>query len=181
MYVCVQLYGGTAYFFANGGCILQQTEHYQLSLWNQDDRILMETFNGNNAKLDAALKAEADAREASTAALAEAVTKCGNCKIVYGSYAGDGTYGKDNPCTLSFNHKPVFLAICIDDMDSSAPQRLIAIRGAKEAYSFPGEHNSDNTLTWNDKSVSWYDNSAYYQCNASGETYYYVALLAADE
>ncbi len=160
---------------------MDKTGNYQLCLWDAEDRILMGDFNEDNKTLDAALHAEKEARENAVAALNAAVAKCGNCKIVYGSYAGDGTYGKDNPCTLNFNHKPVFLAICIDDMGSSAPQRLIAIRGAKEAYSFPGEHNSDNTLTWNDKSVSWYDNSAYYQCNASGETYYYVALLAADE
>lgn len=160
---------------------MDKTGNYQLCLWDAEDRILMGDFNEDNKTLDAALHAEKEARESAVSALNAAVEKCGNCKVVYGSYTGDGTYGKDNPCTLNFDHKPVFLAICIEDMDSSSPQRLIAIQGAKEAYSFPGDHNSDNILTWKAKSVSWYDNSAYYQCNASGETYHYVALLAADE
>ena len=38
------------------------TENYQLSQWERSDRILMEDFNADNAKIDAALKAGADAR-----------------------------------------------------------------------------------------------------------------------
>ena len=40
---------------------MDQTNHYQLSQWESTDRILMENFNGDNAKIDAALKANADA------------------------------------------------------------------------------------------------------------------------
>ena len=38
------------------------TENYALSQWERSDRILMEDFNADNAKIDAALKAGADAR-----------------------------------------------------------------------------------------------------------------------
>ena len=34
---------------------MEQTSNYQLSQWNKTDRILMENFNADNAKIDAAL------------------------------------------------------------------------------------------------------------------------------
>ena len=36
---------------------MKQTSNYQLNQWEKTDRILMEDFNGDNAKVDAALKA----------------------------------------------------------------------------------------------------------------------------
>lgn len=36
---------------------MRQTEHYGLNLWDLSDRIRMDDFNGDNAKLDAAMKA----------------------------------------------------------------------------------------------------------------------------
>lgn len=43
------------------GGILEQTEHYQLSQWDASDRILRTDFNSDNAKIDAALRALAEA------------------------------------------------------------------------------------------------------------------------
>ena len=40
---------------------MQHTQNYQLSRWEKDDRIMMEDFNADNEKIDAALKANADA------------------------------------------------------------------------------------------------------------------------
>ena len=39
----------------------QQTPNYRLSRWAGTDRIMMDDFNADNAKIDAALKANADA------------------------------------------------------------------------------------------------------------------------
>lgn len=39
------------------GTNMQKTEHYQLNQWDRTDRILMEDFNGDNARIDAALAA----------------------------------------------------------------------------------------------------------------------------
>ena len=50
---------------------MQHTQNYQLSRWEKDDRIMMEDFNADNAKLDAALSAKADAEDVT--ALAETV------------------------------------------------------------------------------------------------------------
>jgi len=43
---------------------MKQTDQYGLNQWDLSDRIRMEDFNADNAKIDAALKAEADARTA---------------------------------------------------------------------------------------------------------------------
>ena len=40
---------------------MDHTTNYQLSQWETTDRILMTDFNSDNAKIDAALKASADA------------------------------------------------------------------------------------------------------------------------
>ena len=42
---------------------MNQTANYQLSQWDPTDRILMEDFNSDNSKIDAALKAQADTLE----------------------------------------------------------------------------------------------------------------------
>lgn len=53
---------------------MNQTANYQLSQWEPTDRILMSDFNADNAKIDAALKANADAITAEAAARQQAVT-----------------------------------------------------------------------------------------------------------
>ena len=52
------------------GMFLNQTANYGLSQWEATDRILMEDFNSDNSKIDAALKANADAIAAETTARA---------------------------------------------------------------------------------------------------------------
>ncbi len=42
---------------------MNQTANYQLCQWAPTDRILMEDFNSDNSKIDAALKAQADTLE----------------------------------------------------------------------------------------------------------------------
>ena len=71
-----------------------QTPNYKLSQWERADKVQMEDFNADNAKIDVALKAQdsalaaeasarqsADAAEAQArAALAGQLSKLGNCK-----------------------------------------------------------------------------------------------------
>ena len=47
---------------------MNKTENYQLNQWELADRIRMEDFNGDNSKIDAALKEQAEALAAETAA-----------------------------------------------------------------------------------------------------------------
>ena len=53
--------GGGAGPLRKRGIFLNTTANYQLSQWEGTDRILMEDFNSDNQKIDAALKATADA------------------------------------------------------------------------------------------------------------------------
>ena len=53
--------------------ILLQTTNYQLNQWDGEDRILRTDFNSDNQKIDAALKSQADALAAETAAREQAV------------------------------------------------------------------------------------------------------------
>lgn len=54
---------------------MNHTTNYQLSQWAKSDRIMMDDFNADNQKIDAALKANADAA----------------MQFITGSYVGDGT------------------------------------------------------------------------------------------
>lgn len=54
---------------------MNQTTNYQLSQWEDTDRILRVDFNNDNAKMDAALKANADAIAAEAAARLEMKTE----------------------------------------------------------------------------------------------------------
>lgn len=158
--------------------VLQQTSNYQLSQWDAEDRIQREDFNSDNEKVDAALKAQSDEITALTAAVA----LCGNCKIVYGTYTGTGTYGSGNPSTLTFDGKPIFIYIMPCVRSGSNDIRMALLQGADAAFSYPSSNNSCNNVTWSGNCVEWYayGNTAAYQLNVLDATYCYIALIAAD-
>ena len=54
---------------------MTKTTNYQLNQWAKSDRLMMDDFNADNAKIDAALKAVVD----------------GTMQFITGSYVGDGT------------------------------------------------------------------------------------------
>ena len=148
---------------------MTQTTNYQLNQWTKSDRVMMDDFNADNAKIDAALKANADA-------IAETAAACGNCRIVYGSYVGNGQYGSGDPKTLTFDGAPLFLAL-------SGRYQFYAVKGCSFAQTLSSPSLSDLSLplTWDDRSVSWYSTeSADKQQNLTGTTYFYIALLAAN-
>ena len=70
-----------------------QTPNYNLNQWSRDDRVLMEDFNADNAKLDAAIKAveaKADTKADVTALDALAQTVAEKPRLAAGHYTGDG-------------------------------------------------------------------------------------------
>lgn len=157
----VQILGGN--FMAS-----QQTPNYKLSRWAGTDRILMEDFNADNEKIEAALAAHA-ARLAGV----------GNCKIEYGTYIGDGTYGQAHQQTLPFSGKPLLVsltcsytpAFCIMTRDISHSN---VISSSIKITPFP-HWDVENGVRW------WSSGSAEEQFNTARQTYFYCALLAADE
>ena len=70
------------------------TTNYQLNQWAKSDRIMMDDFNADNAKIDAALKAVAD----------------GGAKLAVGTYSGTGN-STDTTVTVGFPVKALILVI----------------------------------------------------------------------
>ena len=167
---------------------MENTSNYGLKRWDGEDRILHTEFNDNWDKIDAALKSNADAvaaetaaREAGISALQTALTSCGNCKIVTGSYTGNGKTGAKNPVTLRFPGKPLLVVIHSVERFSNALERMLLVNGAKWGFSERVNYYH-NLVTWGETSVSWYDTNEdqIRQLNVSNRTYVYVALMAAD-
>ena len=148
---------------------MNQTEQYQLNQWDKSDRIMMEDFNADNAKMEQALAEQGATLAEHTAALAG----CGNCKIEYQTYVGTGKYREENANSLTF----------------SAPPLIVFIAGY-DGYHFcmvAGHNQAQNneyypvTITWSGNTVRWYsEQSQHYQGNMLNKTYYAVALMAAD-
>lgn len=154
------------------GDILNQTNNYQLSQWEAEDRILRTDFNSDNAKTDAALADHAAGLADLTAALAAK----GNCQIYFTSYEGDGTYGTTAKKTYTFAHRPLLIIVA-----ESGGTSMCAIRGMTTAYrrAISGVYLK---VSWDEKSVSWWHTEgANSQMNNSGTTYYLMALLDLDQ
>ena len=151
---------------------LNQTNNYQLSQWDSDDRILRTDFNADNAKVDAALADQA----ASVTALAGQLAAKGNCQIYYTSYVGTGTSGEDAKITHTFPRKPLILLVASKDGAIMA-----AVNGMETSYSRAIGSTYLN-LSWEGNSVSWWHHdSAAGQLNFSGKTYYVIAIAALDQ
>lgn len=83
---------------------MNKTANFQLTQWEKTDRIMMEDFNRDNAAIDAALKSNADAMAAETAAREAADTalgkKAGLQLIETAVFSGKG---KSSVAQLSIN------------------------------------------------------------------------------
>ena len=145
---------------------MEETSNYQLNQWESTDRILMEDFNADNAKIDAALAA------------------AGNCRIVIGSYVGTGTSGKNNPNTLTFDFEPMVIFMDVTTrvggsaITNSGPGYSIFFRGVEECNNANGK---GLVTTWDGNSVSWYydssaSDSVKQQYNTNNQIYYYIAM-----
>lgn len=141
------------------------TGNYQLSQWSATDQVRMADFNADNQKLDAALKALD-----STAAAAP--------KVTMGSYQGTGTHGESNPNSITFPFPPLF--VLITAADEQLFYTMTLIRGMTKARVYCNFINAsgvaENTLTWNENTLSWYcADKSDMQLN-SNRTYYYFAI-----
>ena len=155
----------------------QETPNYRLSRWAGTDRILMEEFNSDNEKIDAALKGNADG----VAALQTALASCGNCKIVYGTYTGNGKSGSANPNKLTFDGKPVLVIVQEEKQTADMDINLRMLRPCTWAQGAATNDNWVNAVTWGAAQVQWYSRNDYAptQFNETGKKYYYLALIDA--
>jgi len=141
---------------------MQKTSNFNLNKPEAADPMRIEDFNQNADLIDAAL--------------------AGMPKIVTGNYVGTGTYGKDNPTTLTFPFPPKVVGIVVD----AAGQRrggTIFVTGQTKSSGIGPTYASnsayDHVLTWSGNSISWYaadTDTALDQLNDSANTYYYFAI-----
>ena len=179
------------------------TEHFSLNQWLPDDQVKRTDFNGDNAKIDAALndlsdglaaareeKADQSALEALAAEVAKKATtaaleavRAAMPKIAVGTYTGTGTYGDSKPCTLDLTHalgrEPQLVLVRRQTDPGGRTKCLTLIRGAAPADCYNAHDilvDTENLITWTGKRVSWYGESASVQMNESGVLYAYFAL-----
>ena len=151
---------------------MNQTETCGLSQWEKPARILMEDFNADNAKIDAAIRAEAEARQA---AITAAMASAGNCSMEMGQYTGTGEYGATVKRTLTFAKKP--LMVIVQNRDEHPNCRLFLIQGCTWGYS-RDDTNSRSVVTWSGNSVTWYSENTVDACmNYKNKVYTYIAFL----
>ena len=147
------------------------TPHYALNRWELEDQIIMEDFNADNAKIDAALKANADALGARRTAVGSGGS---TARVACGSYMGTGQYGPEYPNSLQFDFTPVFVYVVENDNHQKSPM----VRGCTETNSTYG---GSITLAWTDRGVSWYTytgvtNPHLNQNNQENVMYYWLAI-----
>lgn len=179
-----------------------RTKNYNLSQWEKSDKVLMDDFNKDNEKIDAAIKAvdvrvdgkadrsaldalsrtvdgKADVSSHTSlsqtvANLTASLNKKGNCHVVLQTYTGTGDFGRDNPTMRTFPAKPLVAIF----FDAETGSRIVAFYGATggrntEQYAV-GVVSSGNSIG------IWHSSAAGTQMNAKGKTYYALALIAAD-
>ena len=148
---------------------MNQTEYYQLSLWDAEDRIQRTDFNADNAKLEEALTDHA-----------AALAGCGNCKIESFTYTGTWSASGGSPLYLNFS-KPPLLFIVRGSEALMVGSKLFSGATAVFFYSSVGANIRDLDLTWVGNQAQLTHSTAGYYLNASGKTYWVFALCAEDE
>ena len=160
---------------------MEHTENYQLSQWAKQDRIMMEDFNADNQKIDAALKAEAATRAAAVQTLTNKVAKCGNCRMELFTYTGSGGFGVDNPTRITFSARPAMFFVIGDRAFLSGQGG--AAKGNRIVYN-PGSTSTSMgaaDLTWSGNTLSLYTaNNANSQLNTKDTLYCVLALYKMD-
>ena len=150
------------------------TTNYQLNQWEPTDQVQRTDFNADNAKIDAALKTNADAIAAETAARTAAVALCGNCQIYVSSYTGSGQTTYQHPNNLTFPGDPRVVFV------NGSADHLLAFRPNNSAIIYT-DALKGLYVTWGSKSLSWYSTTARDQLNRENVSYTVIALLDAAE
>ena len=145
---------------------MTKTTNYQLNQWTKSDRIMMDDFNADNQKIDAAL-----------AALGGAIAAAP--KIAVGSYTGSGSCGTSSPRTLTFAFQPKLVIIVENSWDYLKAGTAL-ISGQSLSAGIGGGTSSGAclglTVSWSGNSVTWYGPSAEKQLDVENCEYFYCAV-----
>ena len=149
------------------------TPNYQLSQWERDDRILMDDFNADNAKIDAALDGLAE----TAAGHAAELERKGNCQISSYTYIGNGRFGEANPTRIPFP-KGTFLLTIMTQLGTFQP--ILPGTENIDWVESSGRHSSP--ITWTATSMSIYSTwRDAYQFNSLNTKYTVLSFRKADE
>lgn len=99
---------------------MNKTANFQLTQWEKTDRIMMEDFNRDNAAIDTALKANADAVAAETAAREAADTALGKkagLQLIQTVPFPEGGSSADKPLTIQWSDWAIVLAVYQEPSD----------------------------------------------------------------
>ena len=105
----------------------------------------------------------------------------GKPNIQTGSYVGTGTYGVNNPCSLTFGFSPSILIISGVLKSKSTSISGIGSVIMNISYGHYGESYAEYSISGivekTENQVQWYsDNAASEQMNTLDSNYYYIAL-----
>ena len=151
------------------------TQHFALNRWDLNDQIIMDDFNDDNAKIDAALHNNA----AALSALQTTLNTHGKLtRFTYGSSVGTGESGQNHPNSLTFDFYPMFIIIMSRAAQGRDQSPCFMMRG--ETVGNSTETAASINLSWTDSGVSWYDVDSFSepenQNNTEGVTYHYLAF-----
>ncbi|MGO5021673.1 hypothetical protein ACTQ4E_01105 [Lawsonibacter sp. LCP25S3_G6] len=147
------------------------TANYQLNQWEATDQVLRTDFNDDNAKIDTALKSLNTTAQQHTTQLSQlqtSLSKCGDCKLHYTTYVGDGGSSR----TFTFPKKPVFLFLF------GGNNINLMIPGTAPHTSMDGFAAN---LSWSGNSLTMTIRTSEPSFNFNNMTYYLLALLNAAE
>ena len=104
-----------------------------------------------------------------------------------GQYTGTGTYGQNNPSSITFPFEPI-LFICptyvggYTPFEYLSPLQTAKLKTAYQQINYPDTSSNFIQIKKSDdgKTISWYRNSASLQANVSGTIYYFAAIGGYD-
>lgn len=143
-----------------------QTPVYGLNQWSLEDSVIMEEFNTDNRNIEQALLD----------------LKAALPKFQTGSYVGTGSYGAENPNSLTFDFEPKLVILVQENEQSANMAPTVCIRGVTQMVAAGDPGNSPYfepqlfNMAWDGNTFSWYAANAEHQFNTKTANYHYMAI-----
>ena len=140
---------------------MTKTTNYQLSQWAKSDRIMMDDFNADNAKIDATLAAKS--------------------RVACGVYTGDGTASRT--IDLDFTPKAVLVLSAkylLASTDNTTRYGGLALTGhpvyACDDTRLPVVSVTENGFIVTKESITYFSKNYAANSNTNGDNYLYLAI-----
>ena len=140
---------------------MTKTTNYQLNQWAKSDRIMMDDFNADNQKIDAALAAKS--------------------RVACGVYTGDGTASRT--IDLDFTPKAVLVLSAkylLASTDNTTRYGGLALTGhpvyACDDTRLPVVSVTENGFIVTKESITYFSKNYAANSNTNGDNYLYLAI-----